>query len=54
MISRNYATNLTFFGQLEGRPMTGDRSTSNASVYHVLSCFLIFTGVIENIHIKKN
>jgi hypothetical protein len=63
MIIRNYATNLIFFAQLAGRPATArqaddvpiaiGRSTSNANVYHVLSCFLIFTGAIADIH-KNN
>jgi hypothetical protein len=51
MTIRNDATNLIFFTQLAGRPMTGDQSTNNASVYHMLSCFLIFTGSIVEIHI---
>gem|GEM_PF-2238108 len=51
MIIRNYATNLIFFTLLTGRPMTGDQSTNNASVYHILSCFLIFTGSTVEIHI---
>jgi hypothetical protein len=32
-----------------GRPMTDDRSTGNASVYHILSRFLPFTGTIADI-----
>jgi len=63
LIVRNYATNLIFFAQLAGKPATArqadyvpiaiGRSTSNASVYHMLSCFLISTGAIADVHIKK-
>jgi hypothetical protein len=68
MIIRNYATYLIFFAQLAGPPQRGrpatarqaddvsigiGRSTSNTNVYHVLSCFLIFTGAIADIH-KNN
>ena len=31
--------------------MTGDRSTSNASIYLTLSRFLPFTGAIADVHI---
>jgi hypothetical protein len=34
-----------------GRPMTDDRSTGNASVYHILSRFLPFTGTIADTQI---
>jgi hypothetical protein len=60
MIIRNYATNLIFFAQLAGRPAKArqaddvpiaiGRSTSNASVHHTVSCFLIFTGAIADVH----
>jgi hypothetical protein len=30
--------------------MIGDRSNGNASVYHMLSRFLSFTGAIADIH----
>jgi hypothetical protein len=33
-----------------GGSMTYDQIISNASVYHMLSCFLIFTGAIADIH----
>jgi hypothetical protein len=46
MIIRNYAINLILFAQLAGLPrcggsMTYDQIISNASVYYILSCFLI-------------
>ncbi len=39
MIIRNYASSLIFFADLAGRPMTGDRSSVNLSVYDILSQF---------------
>jgi hypothetical protein len=58
MIVRNYTTNLIFFAQLAVTPATArqaddvpiaiERSISNATVYHILSCFLIFTGAIAD------
>jgi len=70
MIIRNYATNLIFFAQLarsppqRGRPATARQadgvpiavgiSTSKSSVYHIVSCFLIFIGAIEGIRNWKN
>ena len=62
MIIRNYATNLIFFAQLAGIPAAArqaddvpiaiGRSTSDVSVYHIVSYFLIFTGTIAGIHIS--
>ncbi|SFT53816.1 hypothetical protein SAMN04489724_1213 [Algoriphagus locisalis] len=52
MVIRNDASDLFFFAYQVGRPMTGDRSTSNASVYHTLSRFLPFTGAIADLHYK--
>jgi len=53
LIIRIDASDLFFFAYQAGRPMTGDRSTRNASVYHTLSRFLPFTGAIADIHNEK-
>lgn len=55
MIIRNDASYLIFFAWLAvpiaiGRPMTGDRSSLQARVYHLLSRFYLFTGTIADIH----
>lgn len=36
---RNYANVVIFVDQLAGRPMTGDRSSVNLSIHHMLSPF---------------
>jgi hypothetical protein len=60
VIIRNYANNLIFLAQLAGRPTTARQadnvpiaigtSTSNASICHILRCFLTVTGAIAYIH----
>ncbi|SFT69120.1 hypothetical protein SAMN04489724_1632 [Algoriphagus locisalis] len=52
MIIRNDASYLFFFAYQAGRPMTGDRSTSNTSICHTLSRFSPFFGAIADIHIN--
>jgi hypothetical protein len=60
LIIRNDASDLFFLAYLAGRPATArqaddvpiaiGRSTGNASVYHILSRFLPFTGAIADKH----
>ncbi|SFU16703.1 hypothetical protein SAMN04489724_4594 [Algoriphagus locisalis] len=52
MIIRNDASDFYYFAYQAGRPMTGDRSTSNPSVYHSLSRYLPFTGAIAGIYLR--
>jgi len=40
--------------QADEVPIAIGRSTSNANLQYVLSCFLIFTGAIADIHKRKN
>jgi len=54
MVIRNDASNLFFFAYLAACLPVGrdDRCSRNASVNHILSRFLPFTGAIADIHIN--